>query len=101
MYRLLGNSGQPKEQQTPGKSIRQSSGPEQGNDRPEKDCSRYGGNNHRPRHNLGASDQCRTADRHSNGVAVFAFAQRTCQPGRFPVLSDLPIKRLTLATGNG
>jgi hypothetical protein len=30
MYRLLGESCQPKEQQTPGKSIRQRSGPKKG-----------------------------------------------------------------------
>ena len=30
MYRLLEKSGQPKEEQTPGKSIRQKSGPQKG-----------------------------------------------------------------------
>jgi hypothetical protein len=47
MYRLLEKSGQPTNEQTPGKSIRQRSGPARG--RPARiACERRGGDNHRP-----------------------------------------------------
>jgi hypothetical protein len=75
--------------------------------------SRCGGNNHRPQIAWEASDQRRTVKRHPEWGGVFrvrgpiwawrelAAANSTCQPGRFAVISDLPIKRLTRATRNG
>ena len=72
MYRLLGNF--PARPRTAGfdKSNRQSSGPQKGTTG-RITCSRHDGNNHRPHSLWEASDQRRTAKRHSGGSGVFCI----------------------------
>jgi hypothetical protein len=107
--------GQPKEQQDPARATANEAAPPKGKPagRP---CRRRGGYNHRPHPTWEASDQRRTAKRHSveSGVScIWCFlgqtppretplpANGTCQPRRLSVVSDLPIKRLTRATPIG
>ena len=96
MYRRWKNSDQPIEEQAPGKSIRQRSGPEKG-DRSRKSAA--GTARGQPStFLLGGQWQCKTAERHSYGVALLAFrvllsagmvratAKIACQPQKFPVV---------------
>ena len=68
-------SGEPREQQIPRQEQPPTSGPKR--ERPAREvCSRYGGNNHRPHKSWEASDQRRTAKRHSDGSGVLCIWQR-------------------------
>jgi hypothetical protein len=111
MYRLLERIPASPRTAGSGKSNRQRSGPSKGKTG-RKVCSRRGGEPP-PSSNWEASDQHGTAKRHSERSGVSCVravlgrgarsgdkvsAKSTCQPRRLPVVSDLPIKRLTRAT---
>jgi len=110
--------GQPKEQRDPARATAKVAAPQKG--RPAgRTCRRRGGYNRRPHPAWEASDQRRTAKRHSFGSGVCVsgetlghFGQAEtglprrnrkcpCQQPLLAVVSDLPIKRLTRATRKG